>query len=492
MVASVALVFVIFVATVIVVTAVKSQLRRKELNLPEGPPSLPLVENALVFFRDPVSALTKYSKKYGPMFTLDYQGGHLVVVSDLDILNYINKNDKFLARNDLVNEGLKKVEMFESGVIGNNHVQKWKHSRGLVLGTANNKDLNDYTAQTILELLDKESNTTLQAACASSSKKIVMKPLLMRIMIELLGKTLFDLNPEFDVSLSAKLADWIDHFLGAWTFFVTYPPWLWNLFPATKKSHEKCIKEFYEFEEQFIDRKKAQFKDIPSDQLNKKDLMFAMFELEKNDVSADRALSRNDIRSILNDVILGGTDTTANSTSMAVYHLSRHLELQDRLYDELSDHLAKNGGVFEPKSIAKLPFLDAVVQEVMRMFPPTTIITRQAVEDTELEGYTLRKGTVVLMNLYAAYHNEKHWKNPEVFNPDRFLEASLPKVYAFGLGKRSCPGQALGAMNTKLILAKLFSKFRFTAIRPEEKLQGTYQLVYSIDPKSTDVFVERR
>jgi cytochrome P450 len=419
-------------------------------------------------------------------------GGHVVTISDLNMLNFINKNDKFVARSDMINDGLKKVGMFESGVIANNNLHKWKQSRGIALGAANDKNLADYSSQAILELLDKESNTTLEAAVSS---KITMKPVLMRVMIELLGKTIFNLNPEFDHEISRTLAGWIDGFLGAWAFFTFLPPWLWYFFPQEKRRHEKCVEDFFKFENNFVDKKKVEYSNLEASYLNKKDLMFAMFDMEKDEMKDEEkrpALTRNDIRAIMNDIILGGTDTTANTTSMAIYHLSRNLGIQDRLHDEIADNLAKKNGVFDPQAISKLPFLDAVVQEVFRFLPPTTLIVRQAIEDVELEGYNIRKGTVVIMNLYAAYRDEKFCKNPDAFNPDRFMEGDLPRIYAFGLGKRSCPGQNLGLMNTKLILAKLFLRFRMKAVRSEDKLEGKYQLVYSVNPKCTDVFIERR
>eukprot|EP00475_Leptophrys_vorax_P039053 TRINITY_DN6989_c0_g1_i1.p1 TRINITY_DN6989_c0_g1~~TRINITY_DN6989_c0_g1_i1.p1 ORF type:complete len:497 (+),score=120.11 TRINITY_DN6989_c0_g1_i1:134-1624(+) len=475
-----------------VLTTINSTNKRRKLNLPDGPAPLPVGENFLVFIGDVVFNLTKLGKRYGKMFSLNFLGGNLVVINDLNILHKINKNDKFVARNDLVNEGLTKVGMFESGVIANNNLAKWKKSRGLVLKTVTSREFAENTAHVILELLDKECKTVLDPACFS--EQITMKPVLERVMVELLCETLFDLNPLQDRELSLKLAKWVDDFLGAWTFFTSTLPWTWKFLPVVRK-HEKCIEEFFTFENHFIDRKREEFENLSkrSEAIDRRDLIVSMFELLED--SRDGAsLTREDIRAIMNDVILGGTDTTANTTSMAVYHLSRNMEVQDKLYDELTSFLASNSGEFDPRKIAKLPYLDAVVQEVMRMFPPTTLITRQAVEDVELEGYTIHQGDVVIMNLYAAYHDPKYWADPDTFNPDRFLQDTnnLPRVYGFGLGRRSCPGQLIGAMNSRLILAKLFSRYVFKAVRPDEKLQGKYQLVYSVNPKSTEVKLEQR
>ncbi|CAG7731169.1 unnamed protein product, partial [Allacma fusca] len=117
---------------------------------------------------------------------------------------------------------------------------------------------------------------------------------------------------------------------------------------------------------------------------------------------------------------------------------------------------------------AKMPYLEAFTNEVHRKatLVPMTVF-HKAMKDTEIAGYTVKKGTVVLPSIYAAHHDVEYWGDPEVFRPERFLDSSGSKVIPkdalmpFSTGKRYCLGETLARDTLFLFLATLLQNLSF-------------------------------
>jgi cytochrome P450 len=116
--------------------------------------------------------------------------------------------------------------------------------------------------------------------------------------------------------------------------------------------------------------------------------------------------------------------------------------------------------------IVQLPYLQAVIKEVLRLHPPGPLLPHMATEDgVDLSGYRVPKGTQVLVNTWAIGHDPQVWNEPAVFKPERFLEEefSLQRrdfgFLPFGFGRRSCPGMPLAMRVIPLLLALILGEF---------------------------------
>lgn len=122
----------------------------------------------------------------------------------------------------------------------------------------------------------------------------------------------------------------------------------------------------------------------------------------------------------------------------------------------------------EPRydQLASLPYLDQVICESLRYYPPVvTFVSRHAPEDFQLGGYNLPAGTNILAPVWSIHHDPKIWPDPERFDPDRFSkenkEGRHPMAWlAFGAGPRNCLGRRFGLLETKMALVMLMRKFR--------------------------------
>jgi cytochrome P450 len=135
--------------------------------------------------------------------------------------------------------------------------------------------------------------------------------------------------------------------------------------------------------------------------------------------------------------------------------------------DELVEVIGSKQEV-EESDVGQLKWLQAVVKETFRLHPPAPLLLpRQAETTTEVRGYTVPKGTRVLVNVWAIGQDPARWAEPEKFMPERFLEKEVDfrgrdfDLLPFGAGRRICPGLPLAARMVHLMLATLLHRFEW-------------------------------
>ena len=165
-----------------------------------------------------------------------------------------------------------------------------------------------------------------------------------------------------------------------------------------------------------------------------------------------------ELRDQLVSLLLLGYETTAAVLAWAFYLIHSHAQVLEKLMQEL-DIL---GDATDPEAIARLPYLTAVCQETLRIYPIALICTpRMVKESVELAGYKLEAGAVVVPCIYLAHRRPEVYPNPERFEPERFLKQKFsPYEYLpFGGGSRGCIGMAFSMYEMKLVLATILSRF---------------------------------
>jgi len=190
-------------------------------------------------------------------------------------------------------------------------------------------------------------------------------------------------------------------------------------------------------------------------------------ELEKTDILSLLMSFRDEQGQPLNDVeILDNflaLSTVSEGAIAAIcwswYSLYRNPEIQDKLLKEI-----ENLGEFsDPISLYRLPYLTAVCNETLRMYPVTMLILPRRVKTpTEIGGYELQPGNIVSVSNYLLHRQENLYPEPNNFKPERFLERqfSVYEFLPFGGGSRSCLGADLSLYLMKLILATIVSSYR--------------------------------
>ncbi|XP_004629099.1 thromboxane-A synthase [Octodon degus] len=166
--------------------------------------------------------------------------------------------------------------------------------------------------------------------------------------------------------------------------------------------------------------------------------------------------------------LIAGHEIVANTLSFATYLLATNPSCQERLLREVD--------LFQEKQVAPdyrslqegLPYLDMVIAETLRMYPPAFRFTREAARDCKVLGQHIPAGAVLEVAVGALHHDPELWPHPDTFNPERFTAEAQrqrqPFTYLpFGAGPRSCLGVRLGLLEVKLTLLQILSQFRFDA-----------------------------
>nr|XP_002128140.1 cytochrome P450 2D28-like [Ciona intestinalis] len=196
------------------------------------------------------------------------------------------------------------------------------------------------------------------------------------------------------------------------------------------------------------------------------------------------------------DLFMAGTDTTSSTTSWIILFLCRYPEVQRKMQEEADQVLGSNG---EPKMALaeKMPYTRAVIQEINRIRPNVPLsVPHYSSKDTMVMGYKIPKDTIVLTNIWGIHHDEKLWKNPYDFNPERHLDSNgkfikSSKVIQFNIGLRSCLGQQLANMELFLVTVSIFRQFSFS-FNPGDKIDMEGESVIALRPYSYRVIAEKR
>ncbi|MFF4344331.1 cytochrome P450 [Kitasatospora sp. NPDC001540] len=185
------------------------------------------------------------------------------------------------------------------------------------------------------------------------------------------------------------------------------------------------------------------------------------------DEQTGAGLSDEEIHDQVMTLLIGGTETTGNTMAWAFHLLATHPEVEERLHAELDTVLQGRTPGFA--DLHSLPYTGRVLTETLRLYPPAWLLTRTVTRDTELAGRPLAKGSIVLYSPYALGHNRSVYRDPERFDPDRWLPeraAELPRNVnlPFGGGSRKCIGDSLGLAETTITLAGIASRWRLRAV----------------------------
>jgi cytochrome P450 len=180
------------------------------------------------------------------------------------------------------------------------------------------------------------------------------------------------------------------------------------------------------------------------------------------------AFSDREIRDQVMTLMFAGHDTSTSTVTFLLHELARHPEVLERLCEEQDRVLGS-----EPPSAAQLerdlPYLEMVLDEVLRLYPPAWIGPRRAVRDFEFGGYSVPRGAYVNYSSWASHRLPEVFPEPEAFVPERFTrehKAALPRgaYVPFGGGQRICIGKRFGQTEVKLVATMLLQSLRLDAL----------------------------
>jgi cytochrome P450 len=185
----------------------------------------------------------------------------------------------------------------------------------------------------------------------------------------------------------------------------------------------------------------------------------------------DSGLSDKEIMEELMSFVMAGHETTANTLSFAFIALALHPEIQSAARGELNRVL--QGRPFTYECIARLPYIWSIIRETLRYFPTVPFTFRDCTADTRLGAHHISTGTRVLVNMMHVCHNPEYFKNPDTFDPQRWMDACGGTIDSlknhdvtrnFGGGLRMCIGKRFSEEEQVILLAMVLSQFSVSAV----------------------------
>jgi len=211
------------------------------------------------------------------------------------------------------------------------------------------------------------------------------------------------------------------------------------------------------------------------------DLLSMLLQAQDEDGSQ---MSDAQLRDEVMTLFLAGHETTALALSWSWYLLATHPDAETKFHAELDEVLG--GRAPQVSDLPKLKFTEMIAKETMRLYPPAYAVGREAIEDTEMGGYRVPRGTQLFAFQWVTHRDPRFFERPDEFLPERWASESiqtLPRYtyFPFGGGPRQCIGNYFAMMEVVLLLATIGQRFSFSLLNehPVEVLP-----VLSLRPKN--------
>lgn len=168
-------------------------------------------------------------------------------------------------------------------------------------------------------------------------------------------------------------------------------------------------------------------------------------------------------------MLLAGHDTTALTLTYAWYLLSQHPDKRERVYEEV-DTL---DGAPTMDDVREFEYVEWVINEAMRLYPPVYALFREATDDVELLDYEIPDGSMIMLSQWAVHRSPTHWDDPEQFRPERWAGTDHSDrhrfaYFPFGGGPRHCIGKNLAKLEAQIILAMVAQEYELEYAGPEQ------------------------
>ena len=278
---------------------------------------------------------------------------------------------------------------------------------------------------------------------------------MMHLTLSVVAETLFATDLRDEVH---ELADAINRIMGLYNFLVMLPAaeWLVHVRPPGLAAFVRARKRIDAVVHRMIDAHRNR----PSDGRSLLDLMLAASPDESPE-------SERSLRDQVITIFLAGYETVANALAWTWYLLSQNPGCEQRFHAEIDRELRGRAPAYD--DIPRLRYVEMVMAESMRLYPPAWAMGRQALNDFQLGEYFLPAKTTVLMSQFITHRDPRFFPDPLRFDPERFTpEAKARRMkfiyFPFGAGFRQCIGESFAWMEGVLLLATLGQRWKMKLV----------------------------
>ncbi|XP_071717879.1 cytochrome P450 76T24-like [Rutidosis leptorrhynchoides] len=443
-------------------------LSRHNSRLPPGPYPFPIIGNLLKLGHNPHHSLASLSKRYGPLMSLKLGSKTTIVVSSPDIAKefFQTHDQSFSSRS--VPEAARVVDHHKFSLVWLPAGDQWRRLRRITKEYMFSVQCLDAS-----ELLRKEKVTELidhVDQCCKKGKAVNVGAAAFTTILNIFSNFIF--STDFARHDSVSSQDFKDT---VWALMeVGGKPNVVDYFPILKPFDPQrllgwvyvCGKKLLNIFDEIIDQRLERRSNISllydGVSSTKNDVLESLLNLNLKDESE---FSRNDMRHLILDLFMAGTDTISSTVEWAMTELIRNRDKMETARMKLTKFIQNDKSISE-RDISQLPYLQAIIKETLRLHPPAPfLIPHQAVHDIEVQGSIVPKNAQVLCNVWAMGRDPDVWTDPERFMPERFLDVEIEykgqnfELIPFGAGRRICPGLNFAHKMLHIVLGSLIHNF---------------------------------
>ncbi|XP_071962863.1 cytochrome P450 2U1-like [Antedon mediterranea] len=488
--------FVLVFTTVILaaIVIVQRWSKTRTDNLPPGPWGLPFLGNVLSIGKNPHLTFMEMAKVYGDVFCVKMGSQRVTVLNGAEVIREalvkqarVFEGRPHLALTNMLTDG--------QGIVTADCCPKWKEQRRFTLQVLRN--LGGGKSNLEAKMME-EIGYLLSAMKDKGSNSFNMDHFLEISVSNVICNVCFGRRFAYNEASFQLLVDSIYRFSEIGTTAAAV-----NFFPFLRHFPTPELKEVFQIDNamrKFLHGMIHEHKQTYDPELKRDFIDAYLEEIKRREAECpdqQNFFNEKYLFHIINDLIFAGTETMSSTLRWALLYMIVFQDVQAKVQEELDT--VCNGSVPSLKHRSKLPYTEATLMEIQRMANITALsYPHKTTESTELCGYNIPAGETIFVNLYSVHVDPKCWKDPEVFRPERFLDAdgnvvtSQPGLMPFSAGRRGCPGESLARMELYLFFTSLFHTFKISSSpdNPSPSIDKHYGI--SLNPSPFNVCVSER
>ncbi|KAI9099648.1 hypothetical protein K1719_024653 [Acacia pycnantha] len=451
-----------------------SNSRKRNKNLPPGPPKLPIIGNLHQLVGSiPTRSLRNLANKYGPLMHLQLGQLPYMIVSSPEMATEVMKtHDQIFANRPRI-LATEIITYNNSDVVFAPYGNYWRQLRKIcTLELLSSKRVQSFKSirEEEVSMLMKDIDE-YEGCVMNLSKKIspVTNSVVARAAFGKKTKNVEAILPTIEHGIKLTTGLNVIDFYPSLKFL--------SAITGTKAKLIRIHNEIDEMIENIItDHKEKNLKGNLAGAAE--DLVDVLLRIQKED-DLEIPLSSDNIKAVIQDVFVGGTETASTTVEWAMTELLRNPVAMKKAQEEVRRVYGGKGYVDESE-LSELKYVAAVIKETLRMHPPVPLLVpRENSERCEINGYEIPAKSRVIVNAWAIGRDPKYWSEPEKFAPERFLNTTVDynfkgsnfEFIPFGAGRRICPGVAFATPVVELLISNMLFHFDWklpNQMKPEE------------------------
>jgi cytochrome P450 len=416
--------------------------------VPPGPKGLPIIGVALELRADPLEGMRRFAREYGDIVRFRVLMRERILLSHPDLISQVLVVQQSKFHKSELTRRITKRMLGQGLLISEGDF--WRRQRRLAQPAFHRSRINQY-GSTMSEI----AQARLRDWRDGQERDIAQE--MMALTLDIAVRTLFGTTLPADA----------DRVGPAMTFLMRYsvsrqrgPVRIPENWPTPKNRRANRELEFMSsLVYRIIAERSAEVN--PTDH---NDLLALLMNAMDEDGGQ---MTPQQLRDEAMTLFIAGHETTAQMLAWTWFALSENPDVEARLHEEL--HGVLGGRPPETADFGRLPYLQAIMNEILRLYPPAYITARETIESCELGGYIIPAGKTIIFSQWVTHRDPRFYDDPDAFRPQRWLDGLAQRLppgayFPFGDGPRRCIGQGFALLEAAIVIGIVAQRFRLRLV----------------------------